>query len=93
MVHWPDQRLLNVVLQDRSYAVWHGVGYKVSKLTWSDLTFDPINLWNAPHMTPKKPKDNIRGITGQAALDYMAQLRKIDKMKPVQISIQDYSWK
>ena len=32
-----------------------------------------------------KRKDNIRGITGQAAIDYMAKLRKIDKMKPVAV--------
>lgn len=64
----------------------------MTKLTWSDLTLPPINLLNAPYMQQPK-RDNIRGITGQAALDYMAQLRKIDKMKPVSISIQDYSWK
>lgn len=62
-------------------------------LTWSDLTLPPINLLNAPYIDMKKPKDNIRGITGQAAIDYMAQLRRIDKMKPVEISVQDYSWR
>lgn len=67
----------------------------MSKLTWSDLDFDPINLWNAPNVRPKetKPKDNIHGITGQAAIDYMETLRKIDKMKPVEITVADYAWK
>lgn len=64
-------------------------------ILWNDLTFPAINLWNAPYMNPKPKKhnDNIRGITGQAAIDYMAKLRAIDKMKPVSISVQDYSWK
>jgi hypothetical protein len=41
----------------------------------------------------KRKRDNIRGITGQAALDYMSKLRAIDKMKPVEITVADYSWK
>lgn len=66
----------------------------MTKLSWSDLTFDPINLWNAPNMQQhKRKRDNIRGITGQAALDYMAKLRAIDKMKPVEITVADYSWR